>query len=180
MIKIIVGLTAKIMSVEEKDYKFCPTCKNGLERKTIDGDNLLSCSNCGFIFWNNPKPVVSGIYVENGKILMLQRATEPLKGYWVLPGGFMKYEETPQEALKRETKEETGVDIDIYDLIGVYQIDNDPRGIHIDIIYSGTINGEIKLSNEDNKYDFFDPNKLPDKIAYKHREAIEDWAKKML
>ena len=167
-------------SIEEKDYKFCLTCKNNLERKRIDGENLLSCPNCGFVFWNNPKPVVSCVIVQDNKVLMLQRAKEPLKGYWVLPGGFMKYEETPERALKRETMEEAGINIEIHNLVGVYRIDNDPRGVHIDIIYSGTKNkGNIILSDEDSKYTLFDPDKLPDKIAYKHREAIEDWAKKM-
>ncbi len=165
------------MSIEERDYKFCPTCKSSLSRKLIDRENLLSCSNCGFVFWNNPKPGVSGVFVRDGKILMLQRATEPLKGYWVLPGGFIRYDETPEEALKRETMEEAGVDIEIQKLVGVYRIDNDPRGVHLDIIYSGEKKGEVRLSDEDSKYAFFDPNKLPDKIAYKHRVAIQDWGR---
>lgn len=166
------------MSIEEKAYIFCPTCKNTLERSMVDSENHLMCGNCGFIFWNNPKPVVSIILEDHGKILMLQRANEPLKNFWCLPGGFIKYEETAEEAVRREVKEEANIDIKIQRIAGVYRIDNDPRGIHIDIIYYGTImNNGIKLSEEDKKYDFFDPDKLPGKIAYKHKEAIEDYFK---
>ena len=59
----------------------------------------------------------------------------------------------------------------------VYRIDNDPRGIHIDIIYYGIPEGEVKLSKEDKNWQYFFPNQLPENIAYCHREAITDWYK---
>ncbi len=166
------------MNEPEKVYKYCPTCKSDLATKNFNGEKALVCSSCGFTFWNNPKPVVSFIYYKDAKILMLQRTNEPFKDYWCLPGGFMRYEETPQESIKREVKEETGLDIEIEGLVGVYRIDNDPRGVHIDIIYHGKANGDIALSEEDKKYNYFDSDDLPEFVAYKHREAILDWLKK--
>src|SRR5437879_6542286 len=117
---------------EKKFYKFCPNCQTRLATKLIEKNKYLACPNCSFIFWHNPKPVTS-IVLENkeGQILMLQRALQPLKGYWCLPGGFIDYEEIPEQAVKREVQEEAGVDCDITKLIGVYRIDNDPRGIHL-------------------------------------------------
>lgn len=106
---------------------------------------------------------------------MLQRANEPLKDYWCLPGGYINYDETPEEAVKREVSEEIGTDIFIDSLIGVYRIDNDPRGVNIDIIYEGKLKGNVSLSDEHKKYKFVPLNVLPQKIAYKHREAINDW-----
>ncbi len=166
------------MDTINKFYIYCPTCKNSLEKKNINGEYVLTCNNCGFTFWNNPKPVVSFLFIKKGKILLLQRAHEPLRDYWCFPGGFMRYEETPKEAVKREVKEETGLNIQIDGLVGVYRIDNDPRGVHIDIIYSGTGIGEIKLSTENNDYAFYESDKLPELIAYKHREAIRNWLEK--
>lgn len=160
---------------DEKFYKFCPNCKSELEMKLIDDLTRLSCPNCCFIFWNNPKPVVSILLHKDGKILMLQRASKILNDYWVLPGGFMNYEERPEEAILREAKEEIGEEVKIEGLIGVYRIDNDPRGVHIDIIYHGKSNGNVMLSNEDKKWGYFDPKHLPKQIAYKHRRAIKDW-----
>ncbi len=161
---------------EEEKYQFCPNCKNKLERKVTDSEYHPACSNCGFIFWNNPKPVVSIILSEDGGILMLQRASEPLKDYWCLPGGFIRYGETPQDAIRREVKEETGLsEIEIKGIVGAWRIDNDPRGIHIDIIYHGISKGELKLSSEDKTYAFYKPETLPKLIAYKHREAVNDW-----
>ncbi len=166
------------LSVHEKYYKFCPTCKTPLQRKLIDGKNRIFCPNCNFVFWNNPKPVVSVLLNTNNKILMLKRANEPLKDYWVMPGGYVNYDETPEEAVKRETLEEIGIEVDILGLIGVYRINNDPRGVNIDIIYEGDLKGQIQLSEEHGKYKFFSINELPEKIAYKHREAIRDWSNK--
>ena len=164
-------------SVHEKLYKFCPTCKTKLKRKLIDRRRLLFCSNCSFTFWNNPKPVASVILHNNGKILLLQRANKPLKNFWCLPGGYIDYEETPEEAIRRETKEEAGFDVGIESLVGVYRIDNDPRGVNIDIIYEAELKGKILLSEEHHNYNLFAIEELPAKIAYKHREAINDWLK---
>ncbi len=160
----------------EKEYKFCPTCANRLVRKPVDRRKLLSCQKCGFVFWNNPKPVVSVILEREGKILLIKRAKTPLKDFWCLPGGYVDYSEKPEDALIREVKEETNLNIKIDKLVGVYQIDNDPRGINLDIIYSGLmISGKLKLNEESREFGFFAIGKLPQLIAYKHREAIQDW-----
>lgn len=167
--------SSNIFTPEQEKYTFCPSCKTTLEWRNIDHEKHLACAHCDFIFWNNPKPVVSVVIVRNGKVLMLKRAQEPLKDYWVLPGGFMRYEETPEESTIREAKEETGLEIELSGLVGVYRVDNDPRGVHIDIVYTAAGKGKVKLSAEDNSSDFFDPDNLPELIAYKHREAIADW-----
>lgn len=161
---------------EKETYKYCPKCSSTLRKKTVDGELVDTCAKCGFIFWGNPKPVASLLIIKDRKILMVQRSREPLKGYWCLPGGFIRWVETPEQALVREVKEETGLNAEITRIIGVYQIDNDPRGIHLDIIYEGRANGEVKINpKEHQKFEFFEATKLPKLIAYKHREAIKDW-----
>ncbi|MFH1866874.1 MAG: NUDIX hydrolase [Patescibacteria group bacterium] len=165
-------------NLREKEYNFCPTCTTKLVRKKIDRRKLLSCPKCDFIFWNNPKPVVSAIVNDDIKILLIKRAQKPLKNYWCLPGGYVDYVEEPEEALIREVEEEANLKIKIKKLIGVYQIDNDPRGINLDIIYSTSVkSSKIKLNKESSKFKYFSPNRLPKLIAYKHRQAIKDWAK---
>lgn len=158
-------------------YVFCPHCGSNLISKTIDNEQVRKCSKCDFIFWNNPKPVVSMLITRNRKVLMVQRARIPLKGFWCLPGGFINAYETPAEGIKREVEEELSTEAQVKKIVGVYRIDNDPRGIHIDIIYKGEIANEPKFSSEHQGLEFFDPNNLPEKIAYKHREAILDWYK---
>ncbi len=160
---------------EDTLYKYCPRCARKLFSGIFDKQKVKKCTKCGFIFWNNPKPVVSIILHKGQRVLMLQRAHEPLKDHWVLPGGFMSYDETPQDAIQREAREEIGSDVIIKGIVGVYRIDNDPRGIHIDIIYHGKSTGKISTNNENKTNKYFLFNKLPERIAYKHRNAITDW-----
>lgn len=167
--------------INEKDlYKYCPHCASNLVLQTIDSEKIKKCNKCSFTFWNNPKPVVSILISRNSEVLLLRRAKKPFRGHWCMPGGFIKWEEAPREALIRETKEEIGLIPSIGNIIGAYQIDNDPRGMHLDIIYEGSIDGNINLSSEHDVYDYFDPNKLPVKVEYKHPEAINDWHKKLI
>jgi len=160
-------------------YLFCPRCSKNLVSKTIDKSVVKACENCGFIFWNNPIAVVSLLLHQDNKILMLQRANQPFKNSWVLPGGFMNIDETSEDAIKREVKEETGLNVNVDGIIGVYRIDNDPRGIHIDIIYHGKLNGQTPtVSKEATNWFLFSKDELPKDIAYKHKNAIIDWVTK--
>lgn len=163
----------------EKLYKFCPNCKTTLIKKIIDKKLRIICPNCTFIFWNNPRPCVSAIiFDEDRNILLLKKTNKPFKEFWCLPGGVVEYDETPQQSIIREVKEETNLDIKIKKLIGVYLINNDPRGNGLDLIFIGAVKkAEVILSFEHTEYNFFSPSELPELIAYKHREAISDYEK---
>src|SRR5207244_4376997 len=101
----------------ERAYKYCPSCMNPLRRTLIDQQMLRACANCGFVFWNPPHPVTSVIIEDHKKVLLMKRALSPLKGYWCLPGGYIRYSETPEVAAVREVKEETGLDVDVNGLV---------------------------------------------------------------
>lgn len=164
----------------EKLYKYCPRCANKLVRKEVEKKARLYCEKCGFIFWNNPRPCASAIIEKNGGSLLIKRARTPLKGYWCLPGGVIEYDETPEQSVVREIKEEINLNIKIDRLIGVYLIDNDPRGNGIDVIYKASMkDGTFQLSQEHAEYNFFSPDRLPSPIAYKHKDAINDYFKSL-
>lgn len=163
----------------ESRYQYCPSCKNALKRKLIDGQALLACEMCGFVFWNPPHPVTSVIVESESKVLLIRRALTPLRGYWCLPGGYVRYAEAPEAAASREVKEETGLDVLPSRLIGVYQIDNDPRGVNLDIIFTGTlVGGSLAVNEESSEACYFSYEDLPSLIAYKHRQALFDSRRK--
>lgn len=164
----------------ERDYIFCPRCKERLARRLIDRRRLLACPSGHFVFWSNPKPAASVVIADQDRrVLLLKRANAPLRGFWCLPGGFIDYMEAPGEAAIREVREETALEIRIERLIGVYRIDNDPRGAGIDIIYAGRIaGGRLTVNTEEaSEAVFCPPGSLPRRIAYKHAEAVRDWAR---
>src|SRR5574340_1115537 len=92
-----------------ESYKYCPQCGGRLEERLLKpGEPLrLVCTVCGFVFYIDPKlAVITLIPLDNGLVLT-RRAIEPGYGLWVVPGGFVDAGERLEEAVVRETREET-------------------------------------------------------------------------
>jgi 8-oxo-dGTP diphosphatase len=141
--------------------------------------NMMSKKQFDKLLKMLPLVVVDGILFKDGAVLMVKRKYKPYKGYWALPGGFVEYKERLEDAIVRETKEESGLDVCVKELIGVYSNpDRDPRGHIISICFLlEFIGGKIKTSRETSDAGFF--KKLPEKIGADYRKMIMD-AKKLL
>lgn len=74
------------------------------------------------------------------KVLLIQRGNEPYKGCWAFPGGFMNMDETTEQCALRELREETGLEIDHVQQLGVYSaVDRDPRERVVTVAYYAVI-----------------------------------------
>lgn len=94
------------------EYKFCSVCGGGLFRK----DKNLECSKCGEPRYINSAPTANGIiFNEKKELLLAQRGNEPARLSWDFPGGFLENGEEPVLGLKREIKEELGLDCKVGD-----------------------------------------------------------------
>jgi mutator protein MutT len=103
-------------------YRYCPVCGGVLKYEQREGNDIPVCQNpsCGFVFWQNPKPTVSAIIVnEQQEVLLAVRGIEPYRGKLDLPGGFLQEGEHPDEGIKREIREELGVDVELADNLGI-------------------------------------------------------------
>lgn len=110
-----VTIVRMVKKVSEA-YQFCPVCRGKFQTKE---SNLLICSACGFQYFINPRPCTVAIISDNdGKILLVKRKYDPKKGYWDLPGGFMEQGEDLDESVKREIREELGIEIEITGIVG--------------------------------------------------------------
>jgi NAD+ diphosphatase len=90
-------------------FSFCPRCG----RKTFARQKagLLSCSACGLVFYLNTAAAVAAVMRdERGRVLFTRRAREPGKGLLDLPGGFVDPGESAEEAMRRELREELGLE----------------------------------------------------------------------
>lgn len=91
-------------------FLFCPKC--GSRHFGINDGKSRKCGNCGFVYYMNPSSATAAfIKNERGELLINRRSKEPAKGTLDLPGGFVDYNETAEEGIAREVKEETGLEI---------------------------------------------------------------------
>jgi 8-oxo-dGTP diphosphatase len=114
------------------------------------------------------------ILVENGKILLVLRGSEPFKGQWAVPGGRIEDNETAEECARREMKEETGLDIEIMRLIGVYSDPKrDPRGIIVAAYLVRRIGGQARGGDDAAEARWFDLGSIP-KLCTDHGKIVAD------
>ena len=78
------------------------------------------CNVCGTAHWRDAKPCASGLVTWRGRLLLVQRANEPWRGYWDTPGGFCGSDEHPILTAEREVLEETGLAVRITGLLGIW------------------------------------------------------------
>ncbi len=99
---------------------FCPRCASPLEQRLNGGRNRPHCTNagCGFIFFGDFSIGCGGVVIRDGKALLVQRAHNPGKGSWQIPGGYVEADEAVAEAVVRECLEEAGVVTEVVDVLG--------------------------------------------------------------
>lgn len=91
-------------------FKYCPKC--GSEHFVDNNFKSKRCETCGFIYYFNPSSATVAVIInEKNEIMVATRAHEPAKGTYDLPGGFVDMDESAEEAVAREVKEETGLDV---------------------------------------------------------------------
>jgi len=125
-----------------------------------------------------PALAVDAIVVKNEEILLIKRANKPFRGKWALVGGFVECGETTENTVKREVKEETGLNVEVKELLGIYSTpDRDPRGHVISICYIvGSDDKEIEISNEVKEAKFFSLDEIKNmSLAFDHEKIIRDY-----
>jgi len=156
-------------------FKFCPLCRYYLRRKQIDGHKRLLCQKCGWIYYENPLPVVACVVVDKeGKILIGKRNLKPGINKWALLGGFVESNETPEIACLRELKEETGIKGKIKRLIGIYIQKTREYDSLLVVGYEVKISEKsLSLNNELKDARFFNKKDLPIIPFSSHRNIIK-------
>lgn len=80
----------------------------------------------------SPQIAVGAIVVRDGDLLMVKRGNDPGRGLWSLPGGRVEHGEYLADALRREVAEETGLDVTVGDLVGIFEVVGDPHFVILD------------------------------------------------
>jgi 8-oxo-dGTP diphosphatase len=114
------------------------------------------------------------VLVEDGKILLIRRAAEPFKGEWAVPGGRIEDDETAEQCLAREMKEETGLDVVPVKMTGLYSDPGrDPRRVIAAAFLVRRVGGEVRGGDDAAEARWFDLDKMP-KLCADHEKIVRD------
>ena len=104
--------------IEYTRFVFCPRC--GVAALEKHRKNAMRCTECGYVFFHNNAAAAAAIIEYDDGVVITVRGHDPHKGKFDLPGGFVDYNESLETALKREVREELGVDITIDRYLGSF------------------------------------------------------------
>ena len=122
----------------------------------------------------NPLLSVDVIIETGGGIVLIDRKNPPFG--WAIPGGFVDYGETIEDAVRREAKEETDLDIDNVRQFHTYSDPTrDPRHHTVTVMFIATASGTPKAGDDAGQAEIFTRETLPEDIAFDHRQILEDY-----
>ena len=120
-----------------------------------------------------PALTVDAIAIKDDQIILIRRKNPPFQGSFALPGGFVDYGETVENAVIREFNEETGLKAEIKELVGIFsEPDRDPRGHTVSVVFELKITGGEMIAGDDAaEVSLFKLDELPD-LAFDHGKII--------
>ena len=138
-----------------------------------------TCPQCGFIFgrYRNPVPAVDIIIEYQDQGLVLIERQNPPHG-WALPGGFVEYGESLEEAAVREAREETGLEVQLLGQFHSYSDpQRDPRQHIITTVFVARGTGHPKAASDARSLAIFPVDELPPNLAFDHHQILQDYLK---
>lgn len=148
------------MNLAEVNY--CLRCGSALVQAERFGRVRPLCPACGWVYFADPKVAAAVLIEQDGKVLLVRRSVDPMRGRWTMPAGFIDAGEDPALAARRECLEETGLQVNISGLLTVLYGQEHPHGAHIIIFYRAEIiAGEMKPGDDVDGVGFFAREDLP-------------------
>src|SRR5262245_14037067 len=160
-------------------WRFCPKCAESIRH----APGSVTCPGCGFVGYANSAPTASALVTDaSGRLLMARRGIEPYLGMWDLPGGFLDEGEDPVAALRRELREETGLEIEPLELLGAYVDWYGPAGgdgvqATLNLYWTArAVAGEPQAADDVAELRWFAPDELPEELAFTNlRPVLAAW-----
>lgn len=156
--------------------RFCAACG----APVVDEGGRFRCERCGRRSYLNSKAAAGGLVVRDGRVLLVRRKFEPFKDWWDIPGGFLETGEHPNDAVVREVREETGLEVRPTELVGIYMDkygDGPDADDTMNLYYVAEIVGGAEQPGDDAvELGWFRPDALPENVAFETgRAVLADW-----
>jgi 8-oxo-dGTP diphosphatase len=159
---------------ELDQWKHCPRCGAGVE----PSGGLVECGACGFRVYASSTPTASAVCLDDeGRVLLSKRAIDPFAGKWDFPGGFLDEEEHPRDGVRRELREEAGVEIEPLELLGVWMDrygGDTSAGVTLNFYWTARIVDGVPEPDDDvAELRWFAPDEVPeDELAFLHTRDV--------
>lgn len=174
-------------NMDEKNFTvqrfyYCPKCAGSLKYSDHRGTERLTCTACGYIFYENPIVGVAGILISGKReILLGRRKNGAYAGMWCIPCGYLEYHEDIREGLRREFREETGLDIVIAGIAAAQSNSHDSDRHTVGIwFYVEATGGAMKAGDDLDMLGYFDLYKIPELAFPTDMEVINILKRKWL
>lgn len=155
---------------------FCPACGERLVLREAGARQRLSCPACGYVHYQNPVPGVGVIIEMDDGVVLVKRGGQVKTGQWALPSGYIEADESVEEAAIRESREETGLDVELIDLLGIYSFPEGPPSSGIIVFYRARpVGGSLRAGDDAQEVRVFSSEDAPPMPFRTHREAFQRW-----
>ncbi len=156
-------------------FLHCPGCGGTLETR-VRGDRLRPhCTDCGRPVFHNPAVGVAVVLFDDEGRLLLGRRSRGYAGQWCIPCGYVEWDEDVREAAARELAEETGLVVEVGDVVAVHSNVHDPSQHTVGIWFAGRLVGGTLLAGDDLDQVGFHPlDDLPGPLAFATDELVVD------
>lgn len=165
-------------------FKYCPRC--GEQQLQPNDAKSFKCLSCGLVYYHGTAAVAVAIVEYQDQIILTTRAIEPQKGWLALPGGFVDYEESLEDALIRELEEELNLSVKS----PVYLCSEGERYLSRDVLYFCTIAffvvrvndiSQVSARDDIDAFQLFRPGDIEnDKLAFKTDRLALDGYRKLI
>jgi 8-oxo-dGTP diphosphatase len=159
-------------------WRFCPVCAGEID---VEDGVRAECPACGYRTWASSKPTACAVVVDDeGRVLLARRAGTVFHGFWDLPGGFLDEGEHPLDALRRELREETGLEIEPTEYLGVWMdsYGDGPGAVAtLNLVWwARVVAGEPRPADDVSELGWFGRDELPprDELAFEVVAAVLD------
>lgn len=160
------------------DLETCPRCQGGVTIRTIDGQWRPYCPQCRLLLQLGPKLVATVLVGDPSSLLMVQRSYGVEKGLWALPGGYVEQGEVVEEAAAREALEETGLEVSVMGLVGLFSAEG--RAIVVAAYAATAVGGALTTESwEIDGAGYFPVDNLPPLAFPQDHRIIAQWVEMM-
>lgn len=156
----------------QAEPRFCPQCGAALSAR--DAEGRPRCASCGFVHYRDPKLAAVALVADAaGRLLYVLRDHEPAMGEWAWPSGFVDAGEAVEAAAAREVREETGIEIEVGRLLGVWSRAGD--AVVVAAYAARPIGGALAPGPEAREARWFAPDERPPPAFPHDSEILEAW-----